>query len=333
MSDRIYISDEEDAVTGAYILPSNYDNSYSYKNTPYSFQNIPNEAISTNEDTIINELDKAIKGVLKKINEEENNPLKWLKLINTEDFNSENLLEATFEREYANFFGEWIKQNFSYNKDIDLLDTVFENIHFGIFWNSFYLKCYGIWYIGENNSETIEYLQKLGTTSNYFLNDIKQIIIRVTSELGFSLFDNQKFLKGETSPQIREKIASLTTWGIALTRAQKFYHLLKDKSEDSNLLKSYLFIDENKNIFSNFKKSIFMFDIDDNYYGDLNNNFDYGQILYWKTNTDYQAGDLVLGVDKQNFNNLYRCVYSHTSSDKFEKTIAEVLSKRNEEYI
>lgn len=327
MSDRIDIIGPNGKRIGYYTLPSDYDNDYFYKETPYAFQNLKNGLVNNNEVTINNELSKAIKGVDSE--DDSNNPFQYLKIINTE-IEDNNLQDVIYERDYANKFGEWINTNFKFSKR-ELLDDIFEP-KFSIFWNDYYNTYYGIWYITKTIDGTTlteqsakDIISNLHNSPSYILDDTNQIVLRTTKELGFSLFDIENARINNFSPRVLEKLADLVHWGEILTKVQIYYYLLLNKSVNNELLKHYLFVDEDNVYFSNIYRTFFSFELSPkDYYGDLNNAINYDQLNYWNSSKDYAAGDLVLGTnlnDSTNYNYLYRCVNTHKANGKFERTV------------
>lgn len=360
MSDKIYISGSaEDIESRYYLLPSEYDNGYMHSTTPYHFQNLINSIVSNNDDIIKSEISQGISG------QNLSNLLRWIKIINTEDYpleeeNSE--FNAIFEKDYAKKFGDWLNDNFKYNNNRDLLalytvspammrqygydesDDKWAILYpqFGLFWNTFYNQYFGIWYtpIKPNGSifsktAAVSYIESLNDVSNYYKADINSIILRVDTELGFTVFDIQKLSIGVSSERVTTKLTDLKSWCDALTEVQVYYQLLVEASNDTDLLENYIFIDENKSIFNTVRKNYFLFNVKPiDYFNDLDENIDYQQLDYWDADTDYNAGDIVLGSvnsDTMRKNAVYRCVHSHVHNGAFELIVPiEVVTSTGE---
>lgn len=339
-----FIEDDARAGSSYYILPAHYGNGYSFQTTPYVFQNIESSVVTHNKDVIKSEISKALQG-----EDNDDDFLKWLRVINTVDY--ENEFEKTFEKDYARKFGDIINDNLKFGKrdllqnyEVDAADiqsagyNVTENSilypQFGLFWNTFYNKYFGVWYTPVkkdgsiiNRNTLLNYIRNLCDEPSYFVTDTEEVILKVTSELGLSIIDINSIATGNLTPKVQETIADLNNWCLLLNEMQYQYQFLVSCAEDEDLIHNYIFIDEDKNIFSTIRKSYFLFKITQNYYGDLDPNINFQDIDYWSPDKDYEAGDIVLGTnsssDSSNYNYLYRCLHTHTHTGTFDRTVMD----------
>lgn len=342
MADKNYLYDSEDFLE----RPSHYDNFFNPIITPYRFQNVNEEKYNNNVDLINKEFPKSIL---------QDSTGHWIRIINTEDYIDEK--SATIEAEIIKKYGELV-QNYYGLGNRDLLENPevgYETIRsYGyevsedsilypqstLRWNETYNKWFAIWYtpikedgsiVSKANAES--YLTTLFTNTDFLAADKEgnNIILRIDKELGFSAIDVISVGKTYETDNVKRVRQELSNWSTALTQAQQYYWDLVEtygNVDGSN----YLFIDEDKNIFSRTnRKSYFTFKVEKNNYTDLGIALDeeISSLQDWQQNTDYKIGDYVLhnetinGVETPY---LYYCVRDNNSGETFE--VAAVVKRK-----